>query len=144
MEMANLEPVTFEGRKSKSYNNYHENNSAGNGRHYWKEKYLRNFRLGISAIVLGYFTFIFYILTIYGGSRFMQQGMELYAYVMVGVFFMLTLASGILLLISLVLNIRQSRAFGKITKGLIMSFISIPPVVLCYAGLFLKAISEDH
>ena len=144
MEMANLEPVTFKGRQSKSYNKYLGNNSAGNGWQDWKEKYLRNFRLGISAIVLGYFTFIFYILTIYGGSRFMQQGMELYAYIMVGVFFMLTLASGILLLISLVLNIRQSRTFGKITKGLILAFISIPPVVLCYAGLFLKAISEDH
>ena len=144
MEMANLEPVTFKGRQSKSYNKYLGNNSAGNGWQDWKEKYLRNFRLGISAIVLGYFTFIFYILTIYEGSRFMQQGMELYAYVMVGAFLILTLASGILLLICLVLNIRQSRAFGKITKGLILAFISIPPVVLCYAGLFLKAISEDH
>jgi hypothetical protein len=144
MEMANLEPVTFKGRQNKSYNNYNENNSVGNGWQDWQEKYLRNFRLGISAIVLGYFTFIFYILTIYGGSRFMQQGMELYAYVMAGAFFMLTLASGILLMICLVLNIRQSRAFGKITKGLILTLISMPPVVLCYAGLFLKAISGDH
>jgi len=144
VELTNLEPVSFKKEHNKSYIKYLGEKPEGNKNQDWKSKNTRNLKLGIFSIVMGYFTFIFYILTIFSSIRFMQQGTEIYSYIMAGILVMLALSSGILMLICLILNIRQSRLFGKISKGLILALISVPPVVLIYLALFLKVISEDH
>jgi hypothetical protein len=63
---------------------------------------------------------------------------------MVAVLASFVLGSGILFLVSLISNIKQSRSVHRVSKGLKFTLISIPPIALCYLALFIKAFTENH
>jgi len=104
----------------------------------------RNFKLGLATVITGYFAFAFYILTIFGSIRFMQNGTMAFAYAMIAVLLMMVTVSGIFFLISLTVNIKETKAIHHVSRGLVLTFISIPPIALCYLAFFIKALTENH
>jgi nitrate reductase gamma subunit len=104
----------------------------------------RNFKFGLTTIIIGYFTFIFHVLTIYANIEFMKINANTAAYIFVGVLGFLILASGIIFLISLIFNIKETKVIHKISKGLMLTLISIPPILLCYLAITVKALTEGH
>ncbi len=151
MEMANLEPIRFSNDYKKGYSNIQDIKPDVNTSPGFKpsapgeiRKEGRNFKLGIAVAAAGYFTFAFYILTIFSGIRFMQNGAVVFAYAMVALLAALVLASGVLFLLSLIANIKQTRSAHRVSRGLLFTFIGIPPIALCYLALFIKALTENH
>jgi hypothetical protein len=151
MEMANLEPIRFSNDYKKGYGDTRDMKPDIAASPGFKppdpgeiRKEGRNYKLGIAVTVAGYFTFAFYILTIFSGIRFMQNGTAVFAYAMVALLAALVLASGVLFLLSLIVNIKQTRSAHRVSRGLLFTFIGIPPIVLCYLALFIKALTENH
>jgi len=104
----------------------------------------RNFKLGIITVILGYFTFAFYIITIFAAINFMKANLMIYNYVVVGFFLLFVLAAGIFFLVSIIFNIKKAQADHKMTKGLILTLTGMPPIVLVYLALLIKALTENH
>lgn len=54
------------------------------------------------------------------------------------------LISGAVFILSLIVNVKDSKISGIITSGLKFTLISLPPVFLCYLGITIKALTEGH
>lgn len=105
---------------------------------------LKNFKIGIATIIACYFAFIFYILTLFLSIEVFEKSNMVSSYILVGFLGAIVLAAGILFLVSLILNIKESKAAHKISKGLTLTLISIPPIALCYLAFTVKALTEGH
>ena len=103
---------------------------------------VKNFKLGLASIIACYLAFIFYILTLFLSIEVFGKANMVYSFILVGFLVTFVLAAGILFLVSLILNIRQTKAAHKISKGLILTLISIPPIALCYLAFAVKALTE--
>jgi hypothetical protein len=103
---------------------------------------VKNFKIGLATIIACYLAFIFYILTLFLSIEIFGKDNMVYSYILVGFLVTFVLAAGILFLVSLILNISQSKAAHKISKGLILTFISIPPIALCCLAFTVKALTE--
>jgi hypothetical protein len=105
---------------------------------------IKNFKIGIAAIATCYAAFIFYILTLFLSIEIFGKDNMVYTYILVGFLVAFILAAGIIFLISLILNIKQARITHKISKGLTLTLISIPPIALCFLAFTVKALTEGH
>lgn len=105
---------------------------------------IKNFNIGIAAIVTCYTAFIFYILTLFLSIEIFGKDNMVYNYILSGFLVAFVLAAGIIFLISLILNIKQARVTHKISRGLILTLISIPPILLCFLAFIVKASTEGH
>jgi hypothetical protein len=106
------------------------------------DSFIKNFKIGLASIICCYLAFIFYVLTLFLSIEIFGKDNMLYSYVLVGFLAAFVLGSGILFLISLIFNIRQSKAAHKLSRGLILTLIGIPPIALCYLALAIKALTE--
>ena len=105
---------------------------------------VKNFKIGLASIIACYLAFIFYILTLFLSIEIFGKANMVYSYILVGFLVAFVLAAGILFLASLILNIRQTKAAHKISKGLTLTLISIPPIALCYLAFAVKLLFEGH
>ena len=105
---------------------------------------VKNFKIGLATIIACYLAFIFYILTLFLSIEIFGKDNMVYTYILVGFLVAFVLAAGILFLVSLILNIRQTQAAHKISKGLVLTLIGIPPIALCYLAFAVKALTEGH
>jgi hypothetical protein len=105
---------------------------------------VKNFKMGLATIIVCYLAFIFYILTLFISIEIFGKDNMVYTYILAGFLVAFVLAAGILFLVSLVLNIKETKAIHKISKGLNLTLISIPPIALCYLAFAVKALTEGH
>jgi hypothetical protein len=103
---------------------------------------LKNFKIGVATIISCYLAFIFYLLTLFLSIEVFGKDNMLYSYILAGSLAVFVLAAGILFLVSLVFNVRQSKASHKISKGLVLTLIGIPPIALCYLAFAVKVLTE--
>ena len=82
---------------------------------------VKNFKIGLASIIACYMAFVFYILTLFLSIEVFGKDNMLYSYVLAAFLVAFVLASGILFLVSLILNIRQSKANHKISRGLTLT-----------------------
>jgi hypothetical protein len=101
----------------------------------------RNRNLGLAVLIVGYLTLIFWLLGIFLS---VEIGIGWESYMAVGIFGLLMIASGIIFLLSLIFNIIESRGNKYISKGLIFTIISFPPITFCYLAILVKALTEGH
>jgi hypothetical protein len=101
----------------------------------------RNKNLGVAVLIVGYLTFIFWLLVILVSVK---MGIGWQSYIMLGFFVVLLAASGVLFLVSLILNIIESKENSHMSGGMILTLIGIPPVVFCYLAILVKALTEGH
>ena len=101
----------------------------------------RNNNLGLAVLVIGYLTLIFWALGIFIS---VEIGIGWESYTAVGLFGLLLIASGIVFLISLIFNIKESRENNRMSRGLILTIVSFPPIAFCYLAIFVKALTEGH
>ncbi|MCK5567544.1 MAG: hypothetical protein KAI62_06495 [Actinomycetia bacterium] len=101
----------------------------------------RNFNLGLAVLILGYLTLISWALGIFMS---VEMGMRVLSYVAIGFFGFFLLSSGILFIMSLVFNVRESKLTHQVSKGLKFTLISIPPIAFCYLAITAKALTEGH
>lgn len=105
------------------------------------DKAKRNKNLGLACLITGYLTLIFWLLAI---LLSVGIGLGWESYMVLGFFVLLLAASGILFLLSLIFNIVESRKSSRISKGMIFTLISFPPVIFCYLAIIVKALTEGH
>jgi len=105
---------------------------------------VKNLKIGIATIVTCYLAFIFYLLTLFLTIEIFGKNNMVYSYVLVGFLVAFILAAGVIFLISLILNINQTKADHKISRGLRLTLISIPPIMLCFLAFAVKAMTEGH
>ena len=105
---------------------------------------VKNFKMGLATIITCYLAFLFYILTLFLSIEIFRRDNMVYSYILVGFLVAFVLSAGILFLVSLILNIRQTKTARKISKGLTLTLISIPPIALCYLAFAVKALTEGH
>ncbi len=103
---------------------------------------IKNYKIGLATIICCYLSFIFYLLTLFLSIEVFGKDNMLYSFILAGFLAAFVLAAGILFLVSLVFNIRMSRAVHKISKGLILTLASIPPIALCLFAFAAKALTE--
>ena len=103
---------------------------------------VKNYKIGLATIIACYFAFAFYILTLFLSIEVFGRDNMLYSYILAGFLAAFVLAAGILFLVSLVFNIRQSKVAHKLSRGLILTLIGIPPIALCYLAFAAKALTE--
>ena len=101
----------------------------------------RNKNLGLTVLITGYLTLIFWLLGIFLS---IEIGIGWESYTAVGFFGLLLAASGIIFLLSLIFNIIESRENKRISKGMVFTIISIPPIAFCYLAILVKALTEGH
>ncbi len=101
----------------------------------------RNKNLGVAVLIVGYLTFIFWLLVILIS---VEMGMGWQSYIILGFFAVLLATSGVLFLVSLILNIIESKENSHMSRGMILTLISLPPVTFCYLALLIKALTEGH
>jgi hypothetical protein len=101
----------------------------------------RNKNLGLVVLIIGYLTLIFWLLGIFLS---VEIGIGWESYTAVGIFGLLMIASGIIFLLSLIFNIIESRENKRISRGLLFTIISIPPIAFCYLAILVKALTEGH
>ncbi len=101
----------------------------------------RNKNLGLAVLIGGYLTLVFWLLTILLSAG---TGLGWESYITMGFFGLLMIASGILFLLSLIFNIMESRENKRISRGLIFTIVSFPPIAFCYLAIFIKALTEGH
>lgn len=101
----------------------------------------RNKNLGLVVLIIGYLTLIFWLLGIFLS---VEIGIGWESYTAVGIFGLLMIASGIIFLLSLIFNIIESRKNKRISRGLLFTIISIPPIAFCYLAILVKALTEGH
>lgn len=97
--------------------------------------------MGLSVLIAGYVTLVCWILGIFLSIEF---GIGWQSYTVVGFFILLLISSGILFLISLIYNVQDSRKYRHLSKGLIFTIISFPPIIFCYTAVLVKALTEGH
>jgi len=105
---------------------------------------VKNFKMGLSSLIACYLAFVFYILTLFLSIEVFGKDNMVYSYILAGFLAAFVLAAGILFLVSLVFNIRQSKSAHKLSRGLILTLIGIPPIALCYLAFAIKALTEGH
>ena len=66
------------------------------------------------------------------------------SYTAAGLFGLLLIASGIVFLISLIFNMRESRENNRMSRGMILTIVSLPPIAFCYLAILIKALTEGH
>jgi hypothetical protein len=103
---------------------------------------VKNFKMGFASIICCYLAFVFYILTLFLSIEVFGKDNMLYSYILAGFLAAFVLAAGVLFLVSLIFNIRQSKTAHKLSRGLILTLISIPPIVLCFLAFAVKALTE--
>jgi hypothetical protein len=103
---------------------------------------VKNYKIGVATIIACYLSFIFYILTLFLSIEVFGKDNMVYNYILVGFLVAFVIAAGILFLVSLVFNIRQSKEAHKLSKGLILTLTGIPPIALCYLAFAIKALTE--
>jgi hypothetical protein len=103
---------------------------------------VKNFKIGLASLIACYLAFVFYILTLFLSIEVFGKDNMLYSYIIAGFLAAFVLAAGILFLVSLVINIKQSKAAHKLSRGLILTLIGIPPIALCYLAFAIKALTE--
>jgi len=101
----------------------------------------RNKNLGLAVLIGGYLTLAFWLLTI---LLSVEIGLGWGSYITMGFFGLLMIASGILFLLSLVFNIIESRENKHMSRGLIFTIASFPPIAFSYLAIFIKALTEGH
>jgi len=101
----------------------------------------RNKNLGLAVLTTGYLTLVFWLLTIFLG---IEIGVGWESYTVMGFFGLLMVASGILFLLSLIFNILESKENKRISKGLILTIVSFPPIAFSYLAIVIKALTEGH
>jgi hypothetical protein len=101
----------------------------------------KNYNLGLSVLIAGYITLASWVLGIFIS---IEMGIGWQSYTAVGFFALLLVASGILFLISLIYNIQESRENKRLSRGLVFTLISFPPIVFCYTAILVKALTEGH
>jgi len=101
----------------------------------------RNNNLGVAVLIIGYLTLIFWALGIFIG---VEIGIGWESYTAMGIFGLLMITSGIIFLLSLIFNIIESRENKRISRGLIFTIISFPPIAFCYLAILVKALTEGH
>jgi len=106
-----------------------------------KDTAKRNKNLGLVVLIIGYLTLIFWLLGIFLS---VEIGIGWESYTAVGIFGLLMIASGIIFLLSLIFNIIESRENKHISRGLVLTIISIPPIAFCYLAILVKALTEGH
>ena len=106
-----------------------------------KDTAKRNKNLGLAVLIIGYLTLIFWLLGIFLS---VEIGIGWESYTAVGIFGLLMIASGIIFLLSLIFNIIESRENKHISRGLVLTIISIPPIAFCYLAILVKALTEGH
>jgi len=105
----------------------------------------RNLTLGKIVLIISYITLAFYPLAIFIGAKMHSVGIDGGSmYIISGFLAFMILTSGVLFLVSLILNIGESKKINHMSGGLKLTLISIAPVLLCYTGIFLKALTEGH
>jgi hypothetical protein len=103
---------------------------------------VKNFKIGLATIITCYLAFIFYILTLFLSIEVFGKGNMAYNYILAGFLAAFVLGAGILFLISLISNIKESKIAHKLSRGLVLTLISIPPILLCYLAFAIKALTE--
>ncbi len=101
----------------------------------------RNKNLGVAVLIVGYLTFVFWLLGILIG---VEMGIGWESYIVLGFFAVLLAASGVLFLVSLILNIIESKESSHMSRGMILTLITLPPVIFCYLAILIKALTEGH
>ncbi|MBE3089447.1 MAG: hypothetical protein IMZ45_00210 [Actinobacteria bacterium] len=101
----------------------------------------RNKNLGLVVLIISYLTLIFWLLGIFLS---VEIGIGWESYTAVGFFGLLMIASGIIFLLSLIFNIIESRENKHISRGLVLTIVSIPPIAFCYLAILVKALTEGH
>lgn len=105
------------------------------------DKTKKNSNLGLAVLVIGYLTLIAWALGIFIS---VEIGIGWQSYTAVGLFGLFFIASGIVFLISLIFNIKESRENNHMSRGLIHTIISFPPIAFCYLAILIKALTEGH
>jgi hypothetical protein len=104
-----------------------------------------NLLLGKLVLIISLITLGFFPLVIFIGAKLHSLGVRPQStYLLTGFLALLILVSGILFIISLILNIRESKKLNAISKGLKFTLISIAPVFLCFGTVMVKALTEGH
>ncbi len=101
----------------------------------------RNKNLGLTVLIVGYLTLIFWLLAI---LLSVDTGRGWESYTALGFFVLLLASSGILFLLSLIFNIIESKETSRLSKGMILTLISFPPVAFCYLAIMVKVLTEGH
>jgi len=101
----------------------------------------RNNNIGLAVLVAGYLTLALWLLAIFTG---VELGLGIVSYVIVAFFGFFLLLSGVLFVTSLVFNVKESRVSHKLSKGLKLTLISIPPIAFCYLAIVVKGLTEGH
>ena len=105
------------------------------------DKAKRNSNLGLVVLIIGYLTLICWALGIFLG---IETGIGWQSYTVIGFFGLFLTASGVLFLISLIYNVIELRENRRLSKGLVFTIISFPPIAFCYAAILVKALTEGH
>ncbi len=105
------------------------------------DKTKKNSNLGLAVLIIGYLTLIFWALGIFIRVKI---GIGWESYTAVGFFGLFLISSGIVFLISLIFNIKESRENNRMSRGLIHTIISFPPIAFCYLAILIKALTEGH
>jgi hypothetical protein len=101
----------------------------------------KNNNLGLSVLIVGYVTLVCWVLGIFVS---IEIGISWQSYTAVVFFALFLAASGILFLISLICGIRDSREDRHLSRGLIFTIISFPPIAFCYTAILIKVLTEGH
>ena len=105
------------------------------------DKTKKSSSLGMTVLIAGYAALLCWALGIFLS---IEIGIGWQSYTVVGLFGVLLAASGILFLISLIYNIQYSREDRHLSKGLVFTIISFPPIAFCYTAVLVKALTEGH
>ncbi len=101
----------------------------------------RNYNLGLAVLIVGYITLVSWALGIFLS---VEMGLGFFSYLTIGFFGLFLLSSGILFIMSLVFNVKESKLNHQVSKGLKFTLISIPPIAFCYLAILVKGLTEGH
>jgi len=73
-----------------------------------------------------------------------EIGIGWQSYTAVMFFGLFLAASGILFLISCIYNISESKESRRLSRGMILTIVSLPPIAFCYLAILIKALTEGH
>ncbi len=105
------------------------------------DKAKKNKNIGLAVLITGYLTFISWLLAIFTGVNI---GIGWESYTVLAFFILLMASSGILLILSVILNILESRESNYMSKGLMLTIFGFPPIAFCYVAILIKALTEGH
>lgn len=109
------------------------------------ENYKNNLIIGRLALIVSLVTLAFFPIVIFIGAKLHILGIAAKpVYLLTGFLASLILSSGIIFIISLIKNIKESKKIKTMSKGLKYTLISIAPVFICYGTVMIKALTEGH